>query len=169
MSLTSSSVPLGAICVAEPSCPGAAREWAMLWGPEPVLGKVKFAAGFAGDAAGWAALGFKPSLFPRWEPSLPDPKAEVPSAAGLVDQEYLQQPGLAVGSFHPRRARCTAVPVAALPGAARGSHGCGVEQLPTKSLMSTRGETGAHEGSRTCPRTVLELGMETSCALAQGL
>lgn len=35
-------------------------------------------------------------------PTLIMPKAGVPSPAGLVDQ----QPGLAVGSLHPRRAGC---------------------------------------------------------------
>lgn len=35
-----------------------------------------------------------------------------------------------------------------------------------QSLMSMRGETEAHEGSRMCTRTMLELGMGTSHALA---
>lgn len=49
VSPTSSWVLLG---VTEPISLGAAREWGMLWGPEPVLYRVTFAAGFAEDAAG---------------------------------------------------------------------------------------------------------------------
>lgn len=48
VSPASSRVFLG---VSEPISLGAAREWGMLWGPEPVLHRVRFAAGFAEDAA----------------------------------------------------------------------------------------------------------------------
>lgn len=137
--LRASGVPhllLGAFGCDRVHQPGRCPVMGMLWGPEPLQHRVRFAAGFAEDALGFS------SLFPSWELSLPIvPKAEVPSPAGLVDQEDLQQPGLAFGSSHPRRARRAAVPAAATSRTARGSHGWAVELLPTKSLMSTGGET----------------------------
>lgn len=125
-------------------------------------------------------MGFR-SLFPSWELSLPIvPKAEVPPPAGLVDQECLQQPGLAFGSSHPRRAGCAAVPAAATPGTARGSHGWAGE-----SLVSTGGETvpwgqrnvhmdhtGAGNGNQPCADTESvaqrELGVEKTHGVEAG-
>lgn len=174
-------VLLGTVGAKEPSCLGAAREWRMLWGPELVLqwgelSAARFALGVAGDAAGWAALGSRHSLFPSWEPrALLAPSCPAqgrdPLSCRACGAEVSPAAWAEVCCFHAEpcwvsSGASSVSPYRMVLGAGRG---WGVEQLPAKSLMSMRGETEAHEGSRTCPRTILRLGMETSRALAQGL
>lgn len=141
------------------------------------LSAARFVLGVAGNAAGWASLESRRSLLSSWEmgallaPSCPAQGRDLLSRWSC-GAEVSPAARAEVGCFHPRPRWVSSAANSSsisLYRTALGA-GCGwaVEQLPTKSLMSTRGETEAREGSRTCPRTTLELGMETSLAVAQG-
>lgn len=145
------------------------------WGE---LSAARFVLGVAGGAAGWAALASRHPLFPSREPgALLAPSCPAQGRDPLSCQACRAAVSPAaraeVGCFHPwpcwvssGAGGSSVDPYHTVLGA---GHSWGAEQLPTESLMSTRGETEAREGSRTCPRTTLELGVETSHALTQGL
>lgn len=160
-------------------CPGMKE--AVGTGAGPAQGEpsaARFALGVAGDAAGWAALGSRRSLFPPWElgallaPSCPA-QGRDPLSRWACGAEVSPAARAEVGCIHPRPGWVSSGAGGSSVGPYRtvlgSGHSWGVELLPAKSFAPCKeGKLRPMKAAGCAQRTMLELGMETSRALAQG-